>query len=282
MINKNQEGKYMFAKELKDLALTLYHDRDEWTYCQGGLGQLAESDKIRNLYEYFWLRPNRSKYMIYPYKEWIRYHKGQHCTDCNNMINMLLGYSDNHYSCWHFTQMPRWSGELKDAPAGAALMIIDAKGGCSHVGLSIGGGEFIDIPHYEETFRRGKIEGSLWTAAALIPDVIYECDKFKPYLIKSNWIVGDAIRAQDLGLMGRINGEWTRLEGFAFTPGFVTNTICQVALVYGFSTSYLRIEAESTGRFYAVMVPAKDPGDALRIQKELIEQGYQNTACVNI
>ena len=272
----------MFAKELKDLVLTLYHDRDEWTYCQGGLGQLAESDRIKGLYNYYYAQPNRSKYMKYPYKEWLQYHKGQHCTDCNNMINMLLGYTDNHYSCWHFTQMPRWGGELKDAPAGAALMIIDAKGGCGHVGLSIGGGEFIDMPHYEETFRKGKIEGSLWTAAALIPDVTYECTELKPYLIKSNWTVGDTIRAKDLGLMGKIGGEWTRLEGFAYTPDLVTNTICQIAIVYGFNTCYLRIDAASAGKFYAVMVPAASAEDALLIQKKLIEQGFTDTACVNI
>ena len=150
------------------------------------------------------------------------------------------------------------------------------------MGLSIGGGEFIDMPHYEETFRKGRIEGSLWTAAALIPDVTYECTELKPYLIKSNWTVGDIVRAQDIGLMGRIGGEWTRLEGFAYTPALVSNTICQIAVVYGFNTCYLRIEADSAGRFYAVMVPAKDANDALRIQKSLIEQGYTDTACVNI
>ena len=198
------------------------------------------------------------------------------------MINMLLGYTDNHYSCWHFTQMPRWSGELKDAPAGAALMIIDAKGGCGHVGLSIGGGEFIDMPHYEETFRKGKIEGSLWTAAALIPDVTYECTEYRSFLIKENWTVGDMIRSVDLGLMGRINGEWTRLEGFNYTPARVTNTVCQVAIVYGFYTGYLKIEADSAGKFYAVMVPAASADDALKIQKRLIDAGYTDAACVNI
>jgi hypothetical protein len=94
--------------------------------------------------------------------------------------------------------------------------------------------------------------------------------------------VGDTIRAKDLGLMGKINGEWTRLEGFAYTPGLVSNTICQVAIVYGFNPCYLKIEAASAGKFYAVMVPAASADDALKIQKRLIDAGYTDAACVNI
>lgn len=82
--------------------------------------------------------------------------------------------------------------------------------------------------------------------------------------------------------MGKIGGEWTRLEGFNYTPALVTNTICQVAIVYGFDPAYIKIEAASAGKFYAVMVPAASAEDALQIQKKLIDAGYTDTACVNI
>lgn len=273
---------HILSEDLAQMALTLFHDRDDWTYCQGGLGELAESKRIESLYKYYYSLPNRSPYMVRPYDEWIKSYKGRHCTDCNNLINMLLGYKDNHYSCWHFTKMPAWTGPIEEAPQGAALLIVDDKGGCGHVGIATGRGEFVDIPHYEDTIRKGLIKGSLWNKAVLIPDVVYPYDSYKASLLKNKWTVGDMILKSDIALYGSIGGCWIPIPNFDYTPTRVTNTVCQVAVTYADFVGYLGINAASAGRFYAVMVPATDADDALRKQKAIMDLGYSDAACVRI
>lgn len=272
----------MLAEDFVKAALDIWTDRNNWTYCQGGLGELAESKRIAGLYNYYYNLPKHSPYMIRPYAEWLADYRGRKCTDCNNLINMLLGYKDNHYSCWHFTQMPEWTGEIEEAPAGAALLIVDEKGGCSHVGIATGRGGFVDIPHYEDTIRKGLIKGSLWNKAVMIPDIIYKYDEFQTMLLKDKWIVGDLIQQKDIALYGKVSGHYVNIPNFAYTPGIVSNTICQVAVVYGDYIGYLKIEATSAGRFYAVMVPAASAEDALAKQKAIIDLGYTDTACVRI
>ena len=50
----------MTAAELAEKGIDVYNDRKNWTYVQGALGQLGESDRVRGLYKYFWGQPNHA------------------------------------------------------------------------------------------------------------------------------------------------------------------------------------------------------------------------------
>ena len=85
----------MTAAELAEKGIDVYNDRKNWTYVQGALGQLGESDRVRGLYKYFWGQPNHAgNSMTMAYEPWLNLHgKGRRCTDCSNFINFLLGYT---------------------------------------------------------------------------------------------------------------------------------------------------------------------------------------------
>ena len=88
----------MYKTELTNRALEIYQNKKFWTYVQGGLGQLGNSQKIKSLYEYFWKnRDKKPNSMTRPYDEWVRDHALDNCTDCSNFINVLLKFTSYRF-----------------------------------------------------------------------------------------------------------------------------------------------------------------------------------------
>ena len=267
--------------EIVNRAKECYNNRERWTYCQGGLGELGESARIRGLYEYYYKQPNKSKYMTLTYKDWLdQYGRGRQCTDCSNFINVLLGYPTNEYSVWKLGTLPEYKGEISKAPAGTVLWMD------GHVGLSLGDGKFIDMPHYNETFRKGEIKGALWKKAVYLPEVDYNADQIADIEVKvkdRERKVGDPITYDDF-IVTNIYKDGSRKENgdYNYTPSLITYDRCTVAIVYGDFVKYATITAKRSGEFFAVMVPATSAEKALETQAELIKQGYTNTAVVQI
>lgn len=158
----------MKAKELVDKAVAVYRDRASWTYVQGAIGDLGQSNRVRSLYTYFYGLPTKSASMTLPYGEWLsKYGYNKKCTDCNNFVNYLLGYDISMYSVNGYRNMPAYAGTIETAPAGCVLTTN------GHVGLSIGNGQFIDFYAYNQTCRLGNIKGSLFDKAGYIKGIDY-------------------------------------------------------------------------------------------------------------
>lgn len=271
----------MTAKDFCTRATTLYLNRENWTYCQGGLGELGESARIKGLYEYYYSQPNKSKYMTYPYKEWLsKFGKGHQCTDCSNFINVLLGYDDNYYSVWRLGTLPEFKGNIEEAPAGTVLWME------GHVGVSLGNGKWMDMPHYNTTYRLGDWSEPkpLWKKAVFLPEVDYEHPvKLEVKVTDKERHVGDVISYDDFIVTNVYKDGTARINrAYNYTPGIITYDKCQVAIVYDGLTTYATLTAERTGDFYAVMVKATSANTALEIQKALIADGYTDTAVVKI
>ena len=267
------------AKELCTKATSIYLDREHWTYCQGGLGELGESDRIRNLYEYYYKQPNRSKYMTLDYQTWLeKYGMGSHCTDCSNFFNVLLGYDTNYYSVWRLGTLKQFEGNVVDAPAGTCLWME------GHVGLSLGNGKFMDFPHYNTTCRIDEIAKSLFVKAVYLPEVEYsEPVRLEVTVTERDRKVGDKITNQDFVVKTIYADGSTKINTqYNYTPGIITYPECQVAIVYGGLVSYVTLKAKADGSFYAVMIPAYSANEALEIQKESINQGHIDSAIVRI
>lgn len=269
------------CQDLVDRALDLYEDKENWTYNLGGLGELGQSERARNLYNYYYSQPDRPVRMDLPYKEWLeQYGMNKHTTDCSNFINVLLGYPTNHYSIWLITQGIEYDGKIEDAPAGTVLYMQ------GHVGLSLGSGDFIDMPYYKATFRTGKIKGSLWKKAYFLKEVDYtpyDIVDIKVEVIERKRYVGEAITYNDFKVTN-VYADGTERENrcYNYTPGFITYDVCNVAIVYKHFTKYVSLVADRSGECYCVMLPYKDSDKALQTQKELIDAGYSNAAVVQI
>ena len=278
------------SQELVNKAIAVYNDRKNWTYVQGALGQLGESDRVRGLYNYFWNMPNHGgNSMTMPYEPWLaEYGKGKHCTDCSNFLNYLLGYTFSMYSTKGYATMAPFEGEIKDAPPGTALCLFNDKGVCGHVGLSIGNDEFLDFYKYNETCRKGKISESLFSKAVYIKDVAYnikpKAKTLKAVLRDKVRYVGDYLTKDDFVVtVTNPDGTIQVVTDFMFTPTRITNVLCVVAIVYGnLEPTYLAINAESKGTFYCVNIPADSAEDALLIQQTLSALGFHDTAIVNM
>ena len=270
----------MTGKELADLAINIFNHASEWTYNLGSLGELAEDKRTKSLYEYYWKEKEEGRKpnsMTRPYDEWLPDHKGQRCTDCNNFINMLLGYDTNKYSVWAISKLPRYYGDVATAPAGCALYMP------GHVGISIGGGEMIDFHRYEEGPRRAPISEGLWQYAVYLKEVIYSKPiRIDAKLKRTDWKVGDRITPDDIQVTATYGAGQREITGFQITPLMVTNTICQVAVTYCDCVAYCRIDAKSTGSFYAVMLPVSGPGQALEVQQKMLKDGYADAAIINL
>lgn len=269
----------MTAKEICTKATSIYLDREHWTYCQGGLGELGESQRIKNLYEYYYKQPNKSKYMTLPYTEWLdKYGQGRHCTDCSNFINVLLGYDTNYYSVWRLSTLKAFEGETVDAPAGTVLCMD------GHVGLSLGNGKCMDFPHYNETCRIANIVQGLWTKAVYLPEVEYSDPvRLEVTVTDRERKVGDKITYEDFVVKTYYSDGSTKINTqYNYTPGIITYPTCQVAIVYGGLVTYTTLKAKTDGSFRAVMIPAVDATDALNIQKEVINAGHTDAAIVQI
>lgn len=279
----------MTPQYLVSKALEVWNARNDWTYSLGGLGELGESPRIAKLYNYYYNSPARPTAMTLPYADWlVRYGRGRRCTDCNNLINYLLGYDTNKYSCWHFGQMERVAiDDLTLAPAGTVLIIPGKDPGTvSHVGLAIGGGEFIDMPHYNAGPRRGMIEGTLFKFAVYLPEVEYaQPDDMTVTVTDRVRYVGDRITREDFRVVLHYpDGTSAECTTFNYTPGMLTNTDCVVAIVYGDNelVRYAEVTAQKSGRFYAVMIPCADAVSALAVQEELIGEGFKDAAIINL
>lgn len=272
----------MTAREFCTRATSMFLDRENWTYCQGGLGELGESKRIKGLYEYYYSQPNRSKYMTLPYSEWLqKFGKGKKCTDCSNFINVLLGYTDNYYSVWRLGTLPKYDGNIADAPAGTVLLMD------GHVGVQLGGGKWMDMPHYNTTYRIGDWNDAvkpLWEKAVFLPEVDYRKPvKLEVKVTEKERHVGDIVTYDDF-VVTNVYDDGTTKENKAYnyTPAIIAYDKCQIAIVYEGLTTYASITANRNGDFYAVMIPAHSANEALEIQKKILTEGYENTAVVRI
>ena len=274
--------------DLAQRGIAVYNDRKNWTYCQGALGQLGESDRVRGLYNYFWGMPNHGgNSMTMPYQPWLEeYGRGKCCTDCNNFLNFLLGYTINMYSTNGYAAMEKIKGSIEDAPEGAALCIVNDKGECTHVGLAIGGGEFLDFHAYNNTCRKGQIKGSLFNRAVYIKNVDYNASpaaEMRVQVRNKTRYVGDILTKDDFVVtITRKDGSVYTETDFQFTPVKLENTVNVVAVVYQSFVSYVRINATPVGKFYCVQIPANSKEEALEMQKRLTLEGYTNPAVVEL
>lgn len=269
----------MTAKEICTKATSIYLDRDHWTYVQGGLGELGESDKIKGLYEYYYKQPNKSKYMTLPYAEWLEtFGRGRHCTDCSNFFNVLFERNDHYYQVWRFNTYPAFEGDIVDAPMGTALYMD------GHVGLSLGNGKFMDFPHYNTTCRIDDIAKSVFKKAVYIPEVEYSSPvRLEVFVTEKERKVGDKISYEDFVVKTIYSDGSTKINtSYNYTPAIITYPKCQVAIVYGGLVTYVTLTAKADGSFRAVMIPATDAADALEIQKEAIKAGHIEAAIVQI
>lgn len=281
----------MTNKELVNAALAVWEDRDAWTYLQGAIGDLAESDRARGLYNYFWNMPNHGgNTMTVPYYEWVEMEADKKCTDCSNFINFLLGYTFSMYSTRGLATLKRFTGDRLDAPPGTVLCLIDPNTGeCGHVGLAIGNGEFLDFYRYNNTLRRAKISDSLFTYAVYLREIEYNNTDVKSVTVKvvdtEEHYIGDAVLSCDFTVSveyddGRVIEE---ISDFGFTPERYTNTVNVIAVVCKGITNYVVVNALPKGQFYAVQVPfGSSKEKALDFQKSMVSQGYTGTAVIDL
>ncbi len=285
---KEEKKMICTAHDLTQRAIAIYNDRKNWTYCQGALGQLGESDRVRGLYNYFWFQPyHANNSMTMPYQPWLEaYGRGRHCTDCSNFINYLLGYTFSMYSTEGYAKMPAFAGDINDAPEGTVLCIINDEGKCTHVGLSIGGGEFLDFARYNETCRKAPIKGSLFKKAVYVKGVDYNASPAADMRVQvrdKTRYVGDVLTKNDFVVtIIRQDGSVYVETDFQFTPLRLENTENVIAVVYADFIKYVRIDAVPIGSFYCVQVPAKSKEEALEMQKRLTLEGYPNPAVVEL
>lgn len=265
------------VKELIRRAMQIYDAKEGWTYCQGGLGEYGYTDRIRNLYTYFWNKKPRTNTMTRPYFEWVRDHAQQRCTDCSNFINVILQYPTNYYSVWSLGQLPKvLNCPLVDSPVGTVLW----KDG--HVGLVVEKGKVMDFYKYEETCRISPIDPHVWVKAVYLEEVEYETPtEIKAESAIKEWTVGDTVEADDLIVKGYFSGEgWKQIYAFNYTPGIIVSEKCQIAVTYDDMVAYVSIKAKSTGKFYGVVIPCKDASSALETQLSIIE-AYPDAAIYN-
>lgn len=145
--------------------LYIYVHRDEYTYCLGGNGELAESQRIKNLYEYYYNNGYKDT-MGKPYSEWLKENKGKKCFDCSGFLNYICGITEHSRSSWTYGGMSP-NASLVDGVAGSTVW----KRG--HVGLDIGYGYFLHFPNFNRTCELGKILEYDWTRSVLIDDIDY-------------------------------------------------------------------------------------------------------------
>lgn len=272
----------MTAQELVSKGIGIYNDRKNWTYVQGALGQLGESDRVRGLYNYFWNMPNHGgNSMTMDYAAWLPlYGQGKHCTDCSNFLNYLLGYTFSMYSTDGYYKMPAFEGPIEEAPVGTALCM---KG---HVGLCIGNGEFIDFYKYNETCRKAKIKDSLFEKAVYITGVVYD---YSPVVSLTAMVrdktryVGDTVSTDDFVVtVTREDGTSEIVTDFQITPLQLTNTVNVIAIVYATLITYVVVNADPIGTFYCVQIPADSKEQAILMQQQLTLAGYSNPAVVEL
>lgn len=252
-------------REVVNQALNVYKGRDQWTYLQGAIGHLGESDRAKGLYNYFWNKPDHSgNTMTMPYDEWLeKYGKGRYCTDCSNFINFLLGFSYSKYSTDSFYKMNKVEGKLADAPAGTVLCM---KG---HVGLSVGNGEFIDFYKYNETCRKAKISESLFEFAVYVPEIEYDAREIKNIEVKVNdreRFAGDFITPDDFTVTAEFtDGTKDELKTYQYYPLTLTTTgdPTVVAITYLNIVTYVAIYLQKFEYLITGYAPDKETAEVV-------------------
>lgn len=270
-------------------AMNVYNTNENWTYVQGAIGNLAESDRVRGLYNYFWNMPEHGgNSMTKPYTEWLEENIGKFCTDCSNFINFLLGYTFSMYSTKSFAKMKKFDGDISKAPLGTVLCMEDGDNN-GHVGIVVAEDRFVDFYKYNETCRMGKTSESLFKFAVYITGVEY-VESLPPYVFtvslnpdRMTHFVGDPVQKEDF-IVNYYDGEGEihELKEFAFTPSVYTNTVNTIAIVTFDSVEYIAVPAESKGDLYVIQIPCASKADALAKQAKLMSAGYYGTSVLQI
>lgn len=138
-------------------ALYIFVHKDEYTYCLGAIGELAESERVKNLYEYYYEHGYKD-IMGMTYAEWLKINRGKKCFDCSGFMDYIQDHKVHDWSSWTYGDMPK-NKSLVDGVAGSALW---KKG---HVGLDIGYGYFLHFPNWNRTCEMGKISEYNWTSS---------------------------------------------------------------------------------------------------------------------
>lgn len=263
-------------------ALYVYIYKNFWTYCQGAIGHLAESDRVRGLYNWFWSQPNHAgNTMTMPYDKWVFVNQGKRCTDCSNFINYLLGYTYSHYSTNGLSKQKRFEGNKEDAPVGTVLCMD------GHVGIVVSKGKFIDFYKYNETCRMGEIKDSLFEYAVYLPEIDYtgsDVDKiFVEVDEERHHYVGDDVEKHDF-IVTYVDKEGRHgiTTEFMFSPLKYTNTINTIAIVYADLVEYVVVGADSMGKLFVIQIPCESKEDALEKQKALVQAGYEGTSVLQV
>ena len=272
----------MTNTDLAAKATYVYINNIDWTYCQGAIGHLAESDRVRGLYNWFWSQPNHAgNSMTVPYSEWLPQNEGKKCTDCSNFINYLLGYTYSHYSTNGLSKQKRFEGDIKDAPIGTILCMN------GHVGIVVGHNKFVDFYKYNETCRMGDIDKSLFEYAIYLPEIDYTGSVatriYAEVKEDIHHYVGDDVSKNDF-IVTYVDDKGKRgiTTEFMFSPLKYTNTINTIAIVYADLITYVVVGADSKGELYVIQIPCDDLEDAFKKQKALVLAGYEGTSILQV
>ena len=166
--------------ELAQKALSVYADKDNWTYVQGGLGEYANSARIKGLYTYYREKGNSSTcdYDVWLARYGVNGSNFKHCTDCSNFIQYLIG-SGKNASVWSYTKM-KDAGDIYTAPVGSILLIDNKHAGIVvQQGVKDSSGNFVVMPEaidfyaYNQTCRKSNYIGALWNKAVYLDGIDY-------------------------------------------------------------------------------------------------------------
>lgn len=147
-------------------ALYIYLHKDEYTYCLGAFGEPVESERIKNLYNYYYENGYKDV-MGMNYNQQREKNRGKKCFDCSGFVGYCQGNTSHSLSSWSYGELPKNESLVKGV-AGSALW---KKG---HVGLDIGYGYFLHFPNYNRTCEFGKISDYPWTSSHLINGIDYK------------------------------------------------------------------------------------------------------------
>lgn len=147
-------------------ALCMLDHPERYTYCLGAVGELAESPRIKALFEYYYEHGYKDKIGM-TYDEWLAINRGKQCFDCSGFLDYVLGHNTHDWSSWTYGDMSK-NKSLSEGVAGSVLW---KKG---HVGLDIGYGRFIHFPNWNRSCEYGRITEYNWTSSHLITGIDYE------------------------------------------------------------------------------------------------------------
>lgn len=155
-------------------AYDIFANRDKYTYNLECCGELAESDRAKALYEYYYeygkTHPgfNNGNVPTKPYAEWLKENKGKRCFDCSGFVDYCLGYTTHKYASGYFPK----SKINESMAAGVAGSLLWKSG---HIGIDCGYGVFLDFPKYNESCRLSthRTRPDYWTQSFECSDVDY-------------------------------------------------------------------------------------------------------------